>query len=428
MSKLVGVYLPCEVVNEDPGYLDALQRDLGLTHLLLSSRAVRLPPATLALNPFRAAADPREALEALVSRGFDGEIYADLDEARAGTEGRGPSVTFGDDSGLLRAIEISKARGLKAWYIGGAWTANSLMFCPSKEPINAWLEAVFADIARNYEVEAIDVTHARYPKFAFVETLFQCACPDCVRSAAELGYDLPRIVAGLRRAIERLGEVSASGLAALVRNPAGLGDLIQVLPETADLARWLDFRCDLIARNLRRFRQAVRSSGRPVLFASDTYPPALAAIVGHRYADWPSHSDFYSPLLSHIFAFITMGFANWTRFFQEQVADLSEGDALRLLYRLTGYDELGMPETIEALGLDRPDGEFRQVPIVGLMERDLAKSRLYASAEIPSYPIVQGGVWPPIVVRRLVDAAERIGHDGIIFQGTGSLVSYPGRA
>lgn len=427
MSKLVGVYLPVEVVNEDPGYVDALQQNIGVTHLLLSSRAVRLSPATLALNPYQAKSDPREAVEDLVSRGFDGEILGNLAESGAEQVGRGPSVTFGDDSGFLRAIETSKARGLKVWYIGGAWTANSLMFCPSKERVNAWLEAVFADIARNYDVEAIDVTHARYPKFAFVEMLFQCACPDCVRSAEDLGYDLPRIVAMLRRSVERLGQVSASELATAARNPSGFLDLVQVLPETVQLVEWLNFRCDLITRNLRQFRQAVRSTERSVLFASDTYPPSLAALAGHRYRDWPSHSDFYSPLLSHIFAFITMGFASWTRFLQERIPGLSESDALGLLYQLTGYAELGMPDTIEALGLDQPDGEFRQVPIASLMERDLAKSRLYASKEIPSYPIIQGGVWPPQVVRRLIDTAERIGHDGIIFQGTGSLIDYPGR-
>jgi hypothetical protein len=164
-----------------------------------------------------------------------------------------------------------------------------------------------------------------------------------------------------------------------------------------------------------------------VRFAADTYPPALAVLVGHRYRDWPSHSDFYSPLLSHIFAFITFGFAAWSRFLRDKVPGLSEADALGLLYHLTGYGDLGMPESIEALGLDRPDGEYRDVPILALMERDLAKSRLYASPEIPSYPIIQGGCWPPEVVSELIAAAERLGHDGIIFQGSGSLIPYPGR-
>ena len=416
------------VVNEDPGYLDALQQKIGLTHLLLSGHPVRLSSDTLALNPYAGAADPRDVVKDLVCRGFDGEIPGNLDEARTGQGGRGPSVAFGDDSGLRRAIDVARARGLTAWYVGGAWTANSLMFCPSKERVNAWLEAVYADVARSYEVAAIDVTHARYPKFDFVESLFQCACPDCARSAADLGYDLPGMVDALRRMVERLGRISADKLAAAARGSAGYFDLLQVLPEAAALGPWLSFRCDLLARNLRRFHQAVHATGRPVLFASDTYPPALAALVGHRYGEWASHSDFSSPLLSHIFAFITRGFASWTRFLQARISGLSESDALTALYGLTGYDGLGMPDTIEALGLDWPDGEFRHVPIVGLMERDLEKSRRYLSPGLPSYPIIQGGVWPAEVVRGLIAAADRLGHDGIIFQGSGSLFAYPGRA
>lgn len=427
MDKLVGIYLSTDVVNEDPGYLDVLQREIGLSHVLLSARAVRLSPATLALNPFAGQPDPREVARDLVCRGLDGEIYADLDEARAEQAGRGPAVTAGDDTGLVRAIATCKARGLTPWYVGAAWTANSLMYCPSKERVNAWLEAVYTDVARTYDVGAIDITHARYPKFSFVETLFQCACPDCARAAGELGYDLPRIVSRLGTALERIGHLAARDLATAAREPLGALDLIQALPELGAWGEWLGFRCDLLTRNLQRFRWAVRATERPVRFASDTYPPALAALVGHRYRDWPGHSDFYSPLLSHIFAFITQGFASWTRFLRARVADLSEADALGLLYRLSGYDGLGMPETLAGLGLERPDGEFWQVPIAGLMERDLAKSRLYASREIPSYPIIQGGVWPPEVVRQLIDAAEQCGHDGIIFQGTGSLVNYPGR-
>ncbi|MGH2458671.1 MAG: hypothetical protein ACRDIY_07375 [Chloroflexota bacterium] len=428
MKKLIGIYLPASVVNEDPGYLEALQRSIGLTHVLLSSRQVRLSAATLALNPFRRATDPHEVLAGLVCRGLDGGIPGNLAEAHPEPARWGPSVAFGDDSALRRAIDALRAGGLTAWYVGGAWTANSLMFCPSKEPVNAWLEAVYRDVAESYDVEAIDVTHARYPKFAFVDSLFQCACPDCASSAADLGYDLPWIANRLRHLIERLGEVSADELRAVARESAGPLDLLQVLPDAVALGSWLNFRCDLIARNLRRFHRAVRDTGRPVLFGSDTYPPALAALFGHRYREWSSHSDFSSPLLAHIFAFVTQGFASWTRFLQDRIDGLSESDALGLLYRITGYAGLGMPDTIEALGLDRPDGEFHQVPIVGLMERDLEKSRRYASPGIPSYPIIQGGVWPVEVVRGLIAAAERLGHDGIIFQGSGSLLEYRGRA
>ena len=78
MSKLLGIYLPVDVVNADPGYLDALHETLGLTHVLVYGQRVRLSPSTVALNPYLAASRPIDAVKGLVCRGFDGEIPGDL--------------------------------------------------------------------------------------------------------------------------------------------------------------------------------------------------------------------------------------------------------------------------------------------------------------------------------------------------------------
>lgn len=100
---------------------------------------------------------------------------------------------------------------------------------------------------------------------------------------------------------------------------------------------------------------------------------------------------------------------------------LAETAALGLVYRLSGYDDLSMPLAIRDLDLGEPDGEYRAVPLVGLMERDLRKARLHAPREIPSYPIIRGAVWPSDAIRHLVAYADGVGHDGIIFQGTDAL-------
>ena len=56
---------------------------------------------------------------------------------------------------------------------------------------------------------------------------------------------------------------------------------------------------------------------------------------------------------------------------------------------------------------------------------EFAEHRLYNTGEIPSYPVIKGSTWSPRIVRALVRAAEDMGHEGIIFQGTDSLVDLP---
>jgi hypothetical protein len=94
------------------------------------------------------------------------------------------------------------------------------------------------------------------------------------------------------------------------------------------------------------------------------------------------------------------------------------------VYRITGYAGLGYPSAIEDLGVGQPDGEYRRVPLVALIERDLAKARAYASPKIPCYPIIKGGDWPADAIARIAVYAESVGHDGIIYQGTGGISQY----
>ena len=72
-----------------------------------------------------------------------------------------------------------------------------------------------------------------------------------------------------------------------------------------------------------------------------------------------------------------------------------------------------------AFALDAPDREFRNIPLVDLIMRDMAKARLYLGDDVPCYPIIQGGGapsdWPRPIIDALVAAAQQLGHDGVIF-------------
>ena len=108
------------------------------------------------------------------------------------------------------------------------------------------------------------------------------------------------------------------------------------------------------------------------------------------------------------------------------VADLkSAREGLRRLdgKRLGEVARLGMglPETVEAFGADDAMLAYR-IPTADLIIRDLAKTRMLLPPEVPSYPIIHGSGWGRETIDRILSEARRLGHNGIVWQGTGDLL------
>ena len=70
------------------------------------------------------------------------------------------------------------------------------------------------------------------------------------------------------------------------------------------------------------------------------------------------------------------------------------------------------------LGVDEPDCELRCAALADIVETEMRRARLYNDGSIPSYPVIKGFQWPRDVIERLVAAADDMGHEGIVFQGT----------
>jgi len=431
-AKKVGLYLDSGTILRNPGYLEVLQEKLGLNLVILGFTG-ELSQEVLALTPFDGAPPSEERIRALITRDIAGRIPAtSLDSAR---NSLGPCVGLkGNDAELRAAIDLLHRLGIEVWLLGGGWQSSdyqNLGYCPSKEETNRWYEAVFVYMARNYGVEGVDITHARYTMTSETRGLFACACPDCARAAAALGYDMEQIRADIFAAWERLKRLDGRRLVQVAGQGAGFFDELQILGMRDGVSQWFQFRARLLSKHLKRFRDAVHAAaGEGFIFGSDTYPASLSLFVGHDHAHWAEFSDFASPLLSHADIFCTKTLVAWAGFLRDLHPVISEAEALGIIYRLLGYDNLGLPTNFADFALGAPDCEFRNVPLVELLLRDMAKARLYLGDEIPCYPIIQGGGaphdWPRPLIEKLIAGAEALGHNGIIFQGTKSLVDLVG--
>jgi hypothetical protein len=427
----IGLYLNAGAILRNPGYLETLRRELNLNVAIIGFSG-ELPPRVLALSPYDGAPPSDDCLRSLLGRHIDGHPSATrLDHIR---NSAGPHMHVGgDDAELREAIGRAHGLGIDVWLLGGAWTANDFdvaMFCPSREAVNRWYEAVYIHMAGSYGVEGLDITHARYPMTSYPRGMFICTCEACARSATEMGYDMGAMTADILDARRRLAAYDGRQLAAIGRDALGLQDVLQLLGMRAGVLDWFRFRCELLARNLRRFRSAVHAAGgKGFIFGADTYPASLAAYVGHDLSRWDEFSDFASPLVSHVDIFSMQTLVEWASFLRGLQPALSEAEALRLIYRLVGYDGLAMPDSIAAFALGEPDCEFRHIPLKDLVLLDLAKAALYLPRGIPSYPIIQGGgapwMWPREIIEGIMAGAAEQGHRGIMLQGTRALVDFP---
>jgi hypothetical protein len=330
----------------------------------------------------------------------------------------------GDDATFRKGVDQLKDAGLDVWTYGGAWTIRRLMFCPSRADTQEWMEAACVHWATEYGLDALDITHFRYPMGSFPLGLFGCTCSSCRSAAADLGYDLDEMVADLKGARDGLRKLDGKRLGDVVRLGFGFFDVIHALGLRRGVLDWFQFRCDLVVQNLTRFRSAVRSASPTTRFGTDTYPASMALTAGHDYRRWDQIADFASPLVSHISAFVCNTFIEWARFLQEEIPNLTEEDALQVVYRFAGYDGMGLPETVAAFGADDAATLADRIPTADLVLRDLVKANLLLPEDVPSYPILHGEGWGRETIDRIVSEAKDMGHNGVVWQGTSDLMTY----
>jgi hypothetical protein len=426
MAQLVGLYTEPQIVVEHPGYFDALIDTVGLTHILMAGYI--LSPETRAKNPLP-----------------------------PGHEASVPTPGSDDDRALRRALDIAHDKGLQVWIRGWGWHDDAgrhptmcmqdmhgrplsevpqlrygldqyaIAFCPNHEGLNEWFRSAYSDMIANYDVEGLNLSHCRYTAPSFLHNLLGCACARCQAVAREQGYDFERMRGSALAFWDRLHHLDASTVRRANQHGWGLMGLSEWLGIDVGLVDWFSFRARVLTDRLRFFKQAVLDAGgTDVVFGTDTFPPSFSMLVGHNYRDFLTWSGYTSPLISHVEIFILATFASYTDLLCQWNPGLDETDVLQLVYRLFGYDHLDLPQTLEGLGVGTPDLEAHYEKLYDIVSLELSRARLYNDGSIPSYPVIKGGTWPKQTVQRLMQTAEALGHDGIILQGTESLLEYPG--
>ena len=191
-KKLIGCYCSADEILNQPKYMDALQKQLGVNAVICRS-SIKMPQWLKNMNPFKEniwmgmspAKDDNDselvkAIESVHNRGMDFWLYYS-------------GIHYGARSRELCAETFEGIPFSELPHVRYAYCQDPALtaVCVNKPPVVDWHRAVYQYGAKNYDVDAIKVTHFRYANPAFFGNLFGCACEYCQEQAYSMGYDFP---------------------------------------------------------------------------------------------------------------------------------------------------------------------------------------------------------------------------------------------
>lgn len=434
-GKVIGCYTGAQEILENPKYIDALQKTLGV-NTLLCGESIRMPQRLREMNP-------------LSGKSSMFAQHAD------------------DDSTLVKAIEETHRRGMRFWlYFSGhhndpterevmaetfegvkfadlppipyALSQGELTTCFEKPKVKNYVRELFAFAPRAYPVDGMYVSHTRYATPSFWTNLFGCACPSCRKAAGAMGYDFKRMSAamlGLRTRLERLDRATLERAA---RIRMTFGDFLAELGEDNGVADWLYFRARIVGNALRRMHDAVHeATGGRATFVTDTHNATMSFWIGHNYEDLiGGASDGLHPLSWCDYQHISV-IAAWANQLCEWTPGLDESIALRVATAFFGWEDLGLPDkkitdlrigknsTEHGIWSDAAKGfysYFNPDLTIKLMTHEWTRLAAINRGRIPAHPVIKGYEWSEAVCRELMDRTEDLGLNGYIFQRTETLI------
>ena len=436
-KKLVGCYCSVDEILNQPKYMDALRKQLGVNVIICRS-GIKMPQWLKNMNPFK------------------DNVWMGISPAKDD-----------DDSPLVKAIDEVHNRGMDFWlYYSGihygtksrdlcAETFEGIPFselphiryaycqdpaltavCVNKPSVVAWHRAVYQYGAKNYDVDAIKVTHFRYANPAFFGNLFGCACEYCREAASRMGYDFPAMKKACQNLRRSLMNLDRTRVRYAARAGFTFSDFIQLMADDRAVIDWLYFRAASLGNRLREIHDSIhQATADRAQFITDTHHPTHSLYIGHNYADLMNGaSDGLMPL-AWLGAQYLSAVAAWAGVLVTRVQGLDEETAITAVLNFFGWDDLNIPRKKISdlrIGDDRMDhiknkreafyANFNKTGLtLDLMTHEMERLAMLNTRGIPSFPVIKGDSWTEEIARTLMDRCMDMGHTGYVIQRTDQL-------
>lgn len=437
-KKLVGCYLEIEDILDRPAYVDALQKELGINVVCCSPR-IRISDRLKRMNPLKNTdtvmhvrggvtdddARAHKAIEEIHRRGMDFWIF--FHGHHYGEEARHIMAETFEGENFL---DLERPGYSKDFY---------KTVCFTKPEVQDWGPAIVEYTAKNYDCDAMYVSHFRYSNPSFWTNMLGCACSHCRAEAARIGADMDgmkRSVLGLLDTV-RNADVKTLEHAADVRMT--FTDFMSFLGAEDGVMDWLLFRSGMVSAQMKSCHDTVHSAtNNRCYFVSDTHNATLAQYVGHNWEDFIAGANEIVMPLSWCESQYVCTLAAWAYQLCEWVDGLREPTALRLVQSILGWDDVGLSTggiddfNIAKSGgklfnYNSPDTQASWGPFydyltpdrtLKLMRHEFARLKFKTSGRIPAYPVIQGREWPKEVCEELVSYAEELDFPGYFYRFT----------
>lgn len=419
MKQVVGVYTgSADILQQQWKAVEYLKDEIGLNLIILGMGPAgdrwSPSPEVAAKAPFKlSVSQEKDGLNDFLAQAHRRDLdvwicislYAEMDS--------GPNYP----DLMFRDLEGNVFSPVSQYGSGWAWS-----WCPSKESIRAYNEALLYDLAKRYDVDGFTLTHQRYSPIGHnISNLFGCGCNECEREASKLGYDFGSMRNSMLGLLRKLKKIDRNKLSVMTELSPGFLDFFYYLGADQGLLDWLNFRCDLIQSGMKRYYEAARRARDNLAVGSDNFPASFSMISGHRYRDFEDNADFLSPLLSHIVIFCLFNFMELATKIKEWNQGISEEQVLQCTYRAFGYDKFNLPSTLSAL-LEHPrlpssDYSETKLPLGEIVGDEILKAKSFVSGKKPMYGIFAAhSKLNPVDVEKRALGMKRANVDGIILQ------------
>ncbi|MFC1509463.1 hypothetical protein ACFL60_07255 [Candidatus Omnitrophota bacterium] len=423
-KKLVGVYCSPDHVMNHPGYLDELQGKLGC-NVIIISHGVNYPEDIRKMTPFPGTdqwvgvgyAENDDAInkctEILHSRGIDIWLYGTGHYDR----GNDDSLSPVDVNGVIFRHQRDPKYALEA---GGS------ALCFQKPPIVQWQVNSYPWVCKNYDIDALYLSHHRYTIPSSYPRLYGCVCSDCRKAAYRLGYDFESMRKAIIKLQKNLPELKKERVKQAARSGYTFTDFLQTIADGIDILAWFEFRAAAVTDSLGSINRAIKAeTNGKCKFIVDTVNPTFSLLVGHDLKHFLGEvSDAFYPMAWVEYHYMTV-VASWANALVEWAEGLDEETALRVVYQLIGWDDINLPSKrisdlhIGATRKEHKADEFYKhftQYIPNLMTHEYRRGALLNVKNLPSYQTVFPHYWGRSITEPLMEEIMAAGHDGYIFE------------
>jgi hypothetical protein len=357
----------------DPEYLKRLKEIAGITGIIPDNYRIHLPGYHVSEEILDKSPFPRGWTEWPASKR---DVIAGGDVDIEYPVFAGIAVQT-DDAPVLRLLDDCNKLGLEVWGHIGLWGYSGNIFpewgfvdvfnktineklspwqiplCPSEERVRAFEAESITDVIKRYDFPAVNLDHGHFPPLVNIHGLMGCGCERCREKAALYGFNFEEMKDALEHFVKSFKLLTFKRLKSIYDNASSFVDCLSLMGVQQSLYDWFRFRTSLVSEHISDVTNRIFTKlNKKIPVDSHMMPPSIAHLCGQNIKKWAKSVEYVSAGWGSVVGWDAAqiySFAALAEKIVEAVPETSESFALDFIYRIFGYEKLGLPHSVKEL-------------------------------------------------------------------------------